>query len=60
MDDQSHSIWWGMDKEFNEARAKLIRDIAETADPFTKKRLLALADRYEPSVSQSRRHHSNA
>lgn len=47
-----------MDQEFNETRAKLIRDIAETADPFTKKRLLALVDRYEPKVSPHRKHSS--
>jgi hypothetical protein len=33
--------------EFAEERAKVIRSMASTADPFTKLRLLALAQRYE-------------
>jgi hypothetical protein len=35
-----------MDK-FIEERAKLVRWLAERADPFTKMRLLNLAERYE-------------
>lgn len=33
--------------EFLEQRAKLVRWLAERADPFTKIRLLNLAERYE-------------
>jgi hypothetical protein len=33
--------------EFIEERAKLVRWLAERADPFTKIRLLSLAERYE-------------
>jgi hypothetical protein len=34
-------------KEFIEERARELRSIAACADPFTKRRLLALAQRYE-------------
>jgi hypothetical protein len=34
-------------QEFIEERAKLIRSLAERADPFTKIRLLKLADHYD-------------
>jgi len=34
-------------KEFVEERARVLRSIADRADPFTKRRLLALAQRYE-------------
>ena len=36
-----------MDDEFNKERAILVRDLADKADPFIKKRLLDLALRYE-------------
>ncbi|MBU6457010.1 MAG: hypothetical protein KGQ48_05665 [Bradyrhizobium sp.] len=36
-----------LDEEFNKQRAKLVRDLASRADPFIKKRLLALVSRYE-------------
>jgi hypothetical protein len=36
-----------MDSEFFRQRAVLARGLAENADPFTKKRLLNLAERYE-------------
>jgi hypothetical protein len=36
-----------MKDEFRLQRAKTVRAIAEKADPFTKKRLLDLANRYE-------------
>lgn len=39
-----------MDKDFNKERAILVRDLADKADPFTKKRLLDLANRYEAGV----------
>jgi hypothetical protein len=39
-----------MDDDFNKERAVLIRDLAGKADPFTKKRLLDLATRYEAGL----------
>jgi hypothetical protein len=36
-----------LDEEFRKQRASLVRDLASRADPFIKKRLLALASRYE-------------
>jgi len=37
-------------KEFLEERLRLVRAIAEKADPFTKRRLLELADSYEGRI----------
>jgi hypothetical protein len=61
-----------MNDEYLRERALVVRTIADKADPFTKKRLLALADKYDarsgapsrtvrqlPSVSISSEHHSN-
>ncbi|QIG96777.1 hypothetical protein [Bradyrhizobium sp. 6(2017)] len=40
-----------LDDEFNKQRAILVRDLADRADdPFIKRRLLALAARYEGPV----------
>ncbi|KWV58193.1 hypothetical protein AS156_35920 [Bradyrhizobium macuxiense] len=36
-----------LDDEFNRQRARLVRDLADRADPFIKRRLLDLASRYE-------------
>jgi len=36
-----------LDDEFKKRRARLVRDLAEKADPSTKRRLLDLASRYE-------------
>jgi hypothetical protein len=36
-----------MDQEFCRQQARRVRDLAERADPFTRKRLLALADQYD-------------
>jgi hypothetical protein len=36
-----------MNDEFRKQRAKTVRAMAEKADPFTKRRLLDLASRYE-------------
>jgi hypothetical protein len=36
-----------LDDEFNKRQANLIRDLACRADPFIKKRLLDLANRYD-------------
>ena len=36
-----------MNEEFRQRRARIVREIANHADPFTKKRLLDLAARYE-------------
>ncbi|WGR73687.1 MULTISPECIES: hypothetical protein [unclassified Bradyrhizobium] len=37
-----------LDDEFNKQRAKVLRDLAEQADPFIRRRLLRLVERYEP------------
>jgi hypothetical protein len=37
-----------LDDEFNKQRAKILRDLAEQADPFIKSRLLKLVECYEP------------
>ena len=42
-----------MDDEFVRERARAVRSMADNADPFTKKRLLELADRYE-GINQGR------
>ena len=39
-----------MDDDFNKERAILVRHLADKADPFTKKRLLNLAIRYEAGL----------
>ena len=36
-----------MDSEFYKQQALRVRDLAEKADSFTRKRLLALAERYD-------------
>jgi hypothetical protein len=36
--------------EFFAERAKLVRDLADRADPFTKIRLLKLAERYDEGL----------
>ena len=38
-------------KDFIEERAKLVRSLADKADPFIKRRLLALAERYEERLT---------
>jgi hypothetical protein len=43
-----------MNDEFRRQHARTVRSIAEKADPFTKKRLLALADRYDGNRDTSR------
>ena len=40
-------------KDFIEERAKLVRSLADNADPFIKCRLLALAERYEERLATS-------
>ena len=40
-----------MDEEFCKQRAKTVRELADKADPFIKKRLLELARHYERRVS---------
>jgi hypothetical protein len=39
-----------MDDDFNTERANLVRELANKADPFTKKRLLDLVVRYEAGL----------
>jgi hypothetical protein len=36
-----------MNEEFRKQRARTVRALADKADPFTKRRLLDLASRYE-------------
>jgi hypothetical protein len=40
-----------MNEEFRKLRARAVRAMAEKADPFTKRRLLDLAARYETAFS---------
>jgi hypothetical protein len=44
-----------MEPQYFREQAQRIRDIAERADPFTRKRLLALAERYDARVLESSR-----
>ena len=44
-----------MNDDYFKAQAKRVRDIASLADPFTKKRLLALAERYDAAKPSPRR-----
>ena len=41
-----------MDQKFLKERAKTVRDLAEKADPFIKKRLLDLADQYDSRIGK--------
>lgn len=41
-----------MNDEFLRERARATRSLAEKADPFIKKRLLDLAERYERSIGR--------
>jgi hypothetical protein len=36
-----------MDDDFDKQHAQRVRDLADKADPFTRKRLLDLADKYD-------------
>jgi hypothetical protein len=50
-------------EEFIEERAKLVRSLADRADPFIKVRLIKLAERYEHELwirSQTARAHETA
>ena len=44
-----------MNDEYFKAQAKRVRDIAAFADPHTKARLLALAERYDAAMPSPRR-----
>ena len=44
-----------MDEDFIRGRAEHIRELATKADPFTKKRLLDLADTYDRRPYPTRR-----
>ena len=44
-----------MNDEYFKAQAKRVRDIAALADPHTKQRLLALAERYDAAIPSPRR-----
>jgi hypothetical protein len=41
-----------MTEDLYEQQARRARDLAEKADPFTKRRLLELADRYDGKVGK--------
>jgi hypothetical protein len=41
-----------MDDEFLKKRARQVRELAEKADPFTKRRLIILADDYEKQLKK--------
>jgi hypothetical protein len=41
-----------MNDEFLRERARAVRTIADKADPFIKKRLLDLAEKYERSIGR--------
>jgi len=41
-----------LDDEFFKERARLIRELADKADPDTKKRLVDLLTRYEPQKAR--------
>jgi len=41
-----------MDDEFLKNRARQVRELAEKADPFTKRRLIILADDYEKQLKK--------
>jgi hypothetical protein len=41
-----------MDNEFLQKRAAQVRELAEKADPFTKRRLIILADDYEKQLKK--------
>ena len=43
-----------MDEKFLEQRLRLIRDLADKADPFIKRRLTDLANDYEAKLRPSR------
>ncbi len=43
-----------LDQEFNRRQAALLRELAEQADPFIKRRLLDLASRYEKGPIKTR------
>jgi hypothetical protein len=43
-----------LDDQFKAERARFVRDLANQADPFIKKRLLDLASRYEKAPGKSR------
>jgi hypothetical protein len=40
-----------MDREFYRQQARCVRDLAEKADPFTRRRLLDLAGQYDARAS---------
>lgn len=44
-----------MNAEYFKEQAKRVRDIADHADPHTKARLLALAERYDAAMPSPRR-----
>jgi hypothetical protein len=49
-----------LDQQFRDERAKLVRDLADKADPWIKSRLLKLAGRYEGEERRPARIHTPA
>jgi hypothetical protein len=45
----------GMDDDFYKQHAQRVRDLADKADPFTRKRLLDLADKYDAKTDKPSR-----
>ncbi|MDH6263793.1 hypothetical protein [Bradyrhizobium sp. BR13661] len=41
-----------MDEQFLRDRAKIVRDLADKADPFTRRRLLDLAEQYDRRIGR--------
>jgi hypothetical protein len=42
-----------MEEEFLKARVRLIRDLADKADPFIKRRLMDLANNYDARLARA-------
>ena len=48
-------LGWRMNEDFCKQQAQRVRDLADKADPFTKKRLLDLADKYDVKAGKPSR-----
>jgi hypothetical protein len=51
----AHFRVWFMNDDYYKQQAARVRNIASLADPFTKKRLLALAEQYDDAKPSPRR-----
>ena len=45
---------WMLDEQFNKERAQLVRELADRADPFIRRRLMDLLTRYEAAKTSRR------